>query len=73
MPKSHGHRTGLGWRTRPDPFAGVWEKDIEPLLYSVAGAALSATTMLEYLDDLYPADIDVPIRVDPDLSSYVLQ
>ena len=25
-------KLGHGWRTRPDPFAGVWDHEIEPLL-----------------------------------------
>ena len=42
------------WRTKPDPFAGVWEKDIEPLLRSDVEGALSAPTILEWLDEIYP-------------------
>ena len=35
------------WRTRPDPFAEVWNKDVEPLLRSDPEGGLSATTILE--------------------------
>ena len=41
-------------RTRPDPFAGVWAKDIEPLLRSDAEGVMSATTILEWLDGRHP-------------------
>ena len=30
------------WRTRPDPFDGVWEDEIEPLLQGKAAGALKA-------------------------------
>ena len=33
------------WRTRPDPFDGVWEKEILPLLLGEAAGRLRATTM----------------------------
>ena len=36
------------WRTRPDPFADVWESDVEPLLRSDPEGELSATTILEW-------------------------
>ncbi len=39
------------WRTRPDPFAEVWEKDVEPLLQSDPEGRLSATTILEWLEE----------------------
>ena len=35
------------WRTRPDPFAGVWAEEVEPLLRSDVEGALKATTILE--------------------------
>ena len=44
--KKHRRR----WRTRPDPFAGVWEEHIVPLLRVDKDAALSANTILEWLD-----------------------
>ena len=31
------------WRTRPDPFAGVWAEEVEPLLRSDVEGALKAT------------------------------
>src|SRR5688572_7435197 len=37
------------WRTRTDPFEGVWEADIVPLLERDEDAALEATTILEEL------------------------
>lgn len=42
------------WRTRPDPFEEVWEKDVEPMLRSDPEGGLSATAILEWLEDLYP-------------------
>ena len=41
------------WRTRPDPFAGVWAEEVEPLLRSDVEGALQATTILEWLDERY--------------------
>ena len=35
------------WRTRPDPFDGVWEKEIEPLLPGDPAGKLKATTIIE--------------------------
>ena len=46
-----GKRT---WRTRPDPFAGVWAEEVEPLLRSDVEGALKATTILEWLDERHP-------------------
>jgi hypothetical protein len=37
------------WRTRTDPFEGVWEADIVPLLERDEDAALEATSILEEL------------------------
>ena len=45
---------GRSWRTRPDPFAVVWERDVEPLLRSDPDGELSATTILEWLDERHP-------------------
>ena len=42
------------WRTRPDPFAGVWAEEVEPLLRSDVEGALKATTILEWLDERIP-------------------
>ena len=44
--KKHRRR----WRTRPDPFAGVWEEHVEPLLRVDKDGVLSANTILEWLD-----------------------
>ena len=35
------------WRTRPDPFEGVWEEEIEPLLRGDPAGKLKATTIIE--------------------------
>ena len=47
-------RNRRGWRTRPDPFVDVWERDVEPLLRSDPEGELSATTILEWLDERHP-------------------
>ena len=35
------------WRTRTDPFDGVWEEEILPLLQGEAAGRLRATTIIE--------------------------
>ena len=40
-------KTGRRWRTRPDPFDGVWEDEILPLLQGEAAGGLRATTIIE--------------------------
>ena len=37
------------WRTRPDPFDGVWEEEIEPLLRSDPTGQQKATTIIDWL------------------------
>jgi hypothetical protein len=37
------------WRTRPDPFAGIWESEVVPLLVADTGGVLEATTVLSEL------------------------
>ena len=51
---SDRRRNRRGWRTRPDPFADVWERDVVPLLLTDPDGELSATTILEWLDERYP-------------------
>ena len=48
---------GRSWRTRPDPFVDVWERDVEPLLRSDPEGELSATTILEWLDERHPGRV----------------
>ena len=50
------------WRTRKDPFAGIWAEEIVPLLESDKDGDLQATTILEYLDERYP-DRFIPAQV----------
>ena len=47
-------RQERAWRTRPDPFDGVWEDEIEPLLQGKAAGALKATTIIEWLEEQHP-------------------
>ena len=42
------------WRTRPDPFDGVWEEEIEPLLRDDPKGKLKATTIIEWLEEQHP-------------------
>ena len=42
------------WRTRPDPFDGVWEAEIEPLLRGDPQGKLKATTIIEWLEEQHP-------------------
>jgi hypothetical protein len=42
------------WRTRPDPYAEVWEKDVVPLLESDRRGELQAKTLFEELEARYP-------------------
>ena len=42
------------WRTRPDPFDGVWEDEIEPLLRNDPTGKLKATTIIDWLADQHP-------------------
>ena len=42
------------WRTRPDPFDGVWEEEILPLLRGEAAGRLRATTIIEWLEERHP-------------------
>ena len=42
------------WRTRPDPFDGVWEEEILPLLQGEAAGRLRATTIIEWLEEKFP-------------------
>ena len=47
-------KTERQWRTRPDPFDGVWEKEILPLLRGEAAGRLRATTIIEWLEERHP-------------------
>ena len=40
--------------TRPDPFAGVWAEEVEPLLEADVDRILTAPTVLEWLDERHP-------------------
>ena len=42
------------WRTRTDPFDGVWEEEILPLLEGEAAGRLRATTIIEWLEEKFP-------------------
>jgi len=42
------------WRTRPDPFEEIWAEEVEPLLRRDLDGILSATIILEKLQERYP-------------------
>ena len=48
-------RTERWWRTRRDPFDGVWEEEILPLLQGEAAGRLRATTIIEWLEEKFPS------------------
>ena len=43
-------RAPRSWRTRVDPFAEVWESEIEPLLRRDKAGVLESTFLFEQLD-----------------------
>ena len=43
------------WPTRPGPFDGVWEEEIEPLLRGDPDGRLEATTIIEWLAERHPS------------------
>ena len=47
-------KTERWWRTRPDPFDGVWEEEIEHLLRDDPRGKLKATTIIEWLEEQHP-------------------
>ena len=49
LPSQHPRRY---WRSRPDPFAGVWDTEVVPLLKSAP--KLMAITLLRKLQDDHP-------------------
>src|SRR5271170_6515374 len=42
-------KTPRVWRTRPDPFAAIWESEVVPLLVADERGVLEGTTLLEEL------------------------
>jgi len=48
-----------GWRTRKDPFEGVWKSEIEPLLVRDSDRVLEGTTILELLERQHPGEFGV--------------
>lgn len=49
-------RAERDWRTRPDPFAVVWETEVVPLLRADSEGELEATTVLEELERRHPGE-----------------
>lgn len=47
-------RTPRDWRTRADPFEGVWETIVEPLLREDTNRQLEAPTLLDVLTQKHP-------------------
>ena len=52
-------KTERHWRTRPDPFGGVWEEEVLPLLQGEAAGGLRATTIIEWLEEKFPGRFSV--------------
>ena len=44
-------KTERWWRTRADPFDGVWEEEILPLLGGEAAGRLRAATIIDWLEE----------------------
>jgi hypothetical protein len=44
------------WRTRVDPFAGVWASELLPLLEADAAGVLEAQTLIEVLGERHPGE-----------------
>src|SRR5689334_8515974 len=47
------------WRTRPDPFADVFEVDVVPVLVRDTAGVLQATTLLDVLRERHPGRFDL--------------
>lgn len=52
-------KTPREWRTRKDPFEGMWEAEVVPLLEADAKAHLEAKTLLQVLIDAEPERFDM--------------
>jgi len=48
-------RVPRSWRTRPDPFAEVWDAELVPLLRRDEAGMLQATTLLDVLRERFPS------------------
>lgn len=46
------------WRTRPDPFAEVWDADVVPVLERDTAGVIQATTLLDLLRERHPGEFD---------------
>ena len=53
-PLPSGRKGPREWRTRPDPLAQVWERDVVPLLEADEAGILQATVILDELQERYP-------------------
>ena len=53
-----GTKKARTWRTREDPFAEIWDREVAPLLGSDAKGVLQATTVLGWLQDKHPGRYD---------------
>ena len=51
------------WRTRTDPFDGVWDEEIEPLLRDDPKGRLKATTIIEWLEEQHPGRFSASQRI----------
>ncbi len=51
-------KTARTWRTREDPFAKIWDREIVRLLTDDAKGVLQATTVLGWVQDKHPDEYD---------------
>ena len=52
-------RKARSWRTRPDPFAAVWEPEVAPLLERDDKGVLEAKTIIEHLLERHPGQFSL--------------
>jgi hypothetical protein len=51
-------RAGRAWRTRTDPFAAIWDREVVALLASDEKGVLQATTVLGWVQEKHPGQYD---------------
>lgn len=54
LPSVVQQRRRRDWRTRKDPFAEVWDKDVVPMLLADEKGELQVKTLFEVLEERYP-------------------
>jgi hypothetical protein len=54
LPSTVKEHRSRHWRTREDPFAEVWDKDVVPMLVADETGELQVKTLFELLEEKYP-------------------